>query len=160
MSYSNENGIQLNEDELLASLDWEHMTQAQKDKWKRIMEVNKIRPYHTIEEIAEKLKVDERTIARDCQFIKKFIADRWIDELAHTGYSQMTMDFTSRCEDNLRKLYVKKAVFELSTDEVGVELYLKILAEIDKIEVMLVEMTGAGPALQSMKKAMREEKAE
>jgi len=158
MSFSDEKTVHMTEDELLDSLDYEHMDSRQKERIDRIIVVNKMLLYKTTEEVAKELGVDIRTIQRDAHFISKFIGGRWIDNLAHHGYGKMTMDFTARNEESLRKLYIKKEHFEEATDPLNVEIYLKIQAEIDKIEIMLVEMTGAGPALQSMKKAMREEK--
>ncbi len=145
-----------NEDEVLANVEYALLSEKQKTIYDRRVEVNELSLYKTNQEMADKLEVSIATIERDMVWIKRFVSDRWVDDLAHHGYSHMTMSFTKRCEESLRRLYSLRNT--LSPEENGddIEPFLKVQAEIDKIEVLVVEMTGAGPALKSVKKAISE----
>lgn len=142
-----------NEDEILANVEYAKLSDTQKTIYDRRVKVNELSLYKTNQEVADKLEVSIATIERDMVWIKKFVSDRWVDDLAHHGYSHMTMSFTKRNEESLRKLYSLRETLEPEDNGDDIEPFLKVQAEIDKIEVLVVEMTGAGPALKSMKKA-------
>lgn len=148
-----------NEDEVLANVEYSQLSEKQKILYDRRVEVNELSLYKTEQQMADKLDVSLSTIERDMVWIKKFVSDRWVDDLAHHGYSHMTMSFTKRNEESLRILYSLRNTLSPEKNGDDIEPFLKIQAEIDKIEVLVVEMTGAGPALKSVKKAIAEKES-
>jgi len=145
-----------NDDEILANVDYENMSEKQKELYDRRIQVNELALYKTEQTIADELGVSRGTIERDMKWIKKFVSDKWVDDLAHHGYSHMTMSFTKRSEESLRKLYAIRDTLHPEENPDDIEDFLKIQQALDRIEVLVVEMTGAGPALKSMKKAITE----
>lgn len=149
MSYSN--GI--HENDHMANLDREQMSEEQKKIFDRRMRVDDMLPYKTESEIAKEENVDLRTIVRDVVWLKKEVYRRRVDDLAEDGFSFDLLKTKRRLEDKLRKMHIIEGTMDNPTRD-DLEYLIPLWKIQNDTESLLDNIVGEGPTLQGMKRAV------
>jgi len=149
---SQSDGIQ-NEDNELANLDYEQMSDTQKNIFDRRMKVDDILAYNTEIEIAKEFGVERHTIVRDVKWLKRYIYRRRVDDLAENGFSFDILKTKKRLEDKLLKMHRIEEI--LDNPAIGdLENLIPLWKIQNETESLLNNIVGEGPTLQGLKKAV------
>jgi len=155
MSQSEENN---NEDNELANLEYEQMTEQQKKIFDRRMSVDNLVAYKTEQQIADDIGVNRRTIIRDIKWLKKYIYRQRVDDLVQYGFSYDILKTKRRLDDKLLKMYRMEEQMNGVNGEdptiADLENLLPLWKMQNDTESLLNNIVGEGPTLAGLKKAV------
>ena len=154
MSHSEENNNEGNEDDEIANLDYEQMSEQQKKIFDRRMSVDNLVAYKNEQQIAEELGVNRRTIIRDIKWLKRYIYRRRVDDLVRDGFSYDILKTKRRLEDKLLKMYRIEDQLGDEPSMAETEQLIPLWKIQNDTESLLNNIVGEGPTLQGLKKAV------